>query len=140
MRHIKKPWPQEIIRYLEDHPESVRTFILPTLLFLLDLTIRAVLGINLGDAGADMALLGVSSFASIVPSDVKERRQSPLVAFICFIGFMIPWIVCLWIISPHSPLLFHLFGIFDARSVLALPTGFLTLIVSSRLVDELMGG
>ena len=99
----KSPGVKRVVHSLTTNPELVVIYIIPSLLIALDLTLRAILHIDLIDIGEDMALFSVSIFSSILVEDLLNSKVKPLV-FALFIGFLLPWVVCLYFVSQSNSL------------------------------------
>ncbi len=93
-----------IIQALDTKPELVKIYLIPIVLFLLDFFLRAFIGADLSDAGADMALLGVASFIMIIADEHGKSHHRPIVMVVFHIMFMLPWVFCLWSVSKTNPL------------------------------------
>jgi len=94
---------ESIIQTLDSQPELVKVYILPILLFLLDFCLRAVIHVDLIDAGADMAFLATASFITVLVEDIGHSHLKPFVLIVLLISFMLPWIFCLWGVSNTNP-------------------------------------
>jgi hypothetical protein len=77
----RKKWVRVLLANITNNPEMVKNYVIPGLVFLLDFILRVVLGIDIVDAGADMALLAVTTFISILVDNDKQNqtRTAPLV-------------------------------------------------------------
>jgi len=127
-----------VIQALRENPELTRVYIIPALLFMLDFLLRAALGVNLIDAGADMALLAVTSFVGVLIENVEQGQQNVIIAFVFFLAFLVPWIVCLWVISIRNPVLSNLLGFLDLRLIIVWFIGLSAFFFSGVLINELI--
>ena len=127
-------WIRVILQNLTNNPEMVKIYVVPGSLFLLDFTLRAVLGINLIDTGADMALLAVATFVSLLIEDSKSQRQNgAMVIFI--ILFLTLWIISLRIVSNQNPMLFLKM---DFRPMLSWFVGLTSFVLSGAIANEII--
>jgi hypothetical protein len=80
----------------------VRSYVIPGLLFFFDCVLRGCLGVDLIDAGADMAFLAVATFVALLVEDAGHRQQQigSIVVFILI--FLMPWVVCLKMVSTQN--------------------------------------
>jgi len=92
-----------LLKILDSQYEVVRIVGLPSLLFILDFVLKSVLGLNLSDIGADMALISAASFASIIFDEYDNPNMKSSIPLILFIAFLIPWMFCLWSIKSQHP-------------------------------------
>lgn len=127
-----------VIQALRENPELTKVYIIPALLFMLDFLLRAALGVNLIDAGADMALLAVTSFVGVLIENVEQGQQNVIIAFVFFLAFLVPWIVCLWVISIRNPVLSNLLGFLDLRLIIVWFIGLSAFFFSGVLINELI--
>ena len=127
-----------VIQALRENPELTKVYIIPALLFMLDFLLRAALGVNLIDAGADMALLAVTSFVGVLIENVEQGQQDVIIAFVFFLAFLVPWIVCLWVISIRNPVLSNLLGFLDLRLIIVWFIGLSAFFFSGVLINELI--
>ena len=128
-------WTRVILRKLTNNPEMVKVYVIPGLLFLLDLVLRAVLGIDLIDIGADMALLAVATFVSLLVEDVEQSQYHATVMIVFIMIFLALWIICLSIISVQSPISFLMFNF---RPMLSWFVGLTSFIFSCVLANEIV--
>ena len=127
-----------VIQALRENPELTKVYIIPALLFMLDFLLRAALGVNLIDAGADMALLAVTSFVGVLIENVEQGQQNVIIAFVFFLAFLVPWIVCLWVISIRNPVPSNLLGFLDLRLIIVWFIGLSAFFFSGVLINELI--
>ena len=102
MSPTRTPWPRRLVQTLVDNPEFVRSYVVPGLLFFFDCVLRGCVGVDLVDAGADMAFLAVATFTALLVEDAGYDQQQigSIVVFI-FI-FLIQWVICLKMVSAQS--------------------------------------
>ena len=136
MKFRPRDMADSVIRKLRANSEFVKIVVLPAVVFSLDLVLRSVMNINLIDAGADMALLGVSTFITLV---VEGSHKDDVTATIVFvIVFMLFWIGCLKIVSLNTlPLLSPLTS-YDFRGVSSWFFGLMAFILSGIFADSLI--
>jgi len=101
----KKSWSKALIKKLTNNPELVKIYVIPGVLFLLDFVVRGVLGIGLSDTGADMSLLAVATFISLLIEDINPRKYSSI-SIVFTIIFLSTWIICLRIVSIQNSMVF----------------------------------
>ncbi len=131
-----------MLQALEKKPELVKIYLIPILLFLLDFGLRAAIRVDLIDAGADMALLAVASFTSVLAEDTSQSQPKAIVILPLLLGFLLPWIFCLWSISKQPPDCIYLANIcIPARLILSILSWFVgltALMFAGRLVTGLL--
>ncbi len=83
----------------------ILAYFIPGLLFFLDIALRVSLGAEILDVGADMALIGFTTYISLLFEDYKPRKKiiPTIVLFLLF--FLIIWIITLAIVSSPEPIL-----------------------------------
>jgi hypothetical protein len=131
-----------IINTLDSKPELVKVFIIPFLLFLVDLCLRAVIHVDIVDAGADMAFLATASFITVLVEDGRNSRVKPFVKVVFFLFFMLPWVFCLWGISNTNPFYTlnidnHTIDVHFIVFILSWIVGLSSLIISSAFINQL---
>ena len=103
MKRRLKQWPEIVVRTLLDNPEIVKIYIIPAVLFFLDFILRVVLDVELIDAGADMALLAVATFVSLLVENSGEKQDyTPVIVVF---------------VSPHLSTPLTKSGVFEATVV-----------------------
>ncbi|HNB41698.1 MAG TPA: hypothetical protein PLG52_09380, partial [Anaerolineales bacterium] len=113
---------------LTANSEFLKLFAIPSVLFCLDFIFRASFGLDLADAGADMALMAIATFSALVLDDkVMENKQTLVVCFFYALLFFVPWVICLKIIS-NNPMM--IFDVLDFRLVLSWLIGGIAFIFS----------
>ena len=131
-----------ILLAIERNPEQVKTYVVPILVFGLDLVLRVFFQMNVSDAGADMALLGTASFISVLMEDPRGRRTSPHVVLPLFLLFLQPWMLCLWLVAGKTPGHFSVVGWQVNASlvvtILSWLVGMSTFLLSSVFVDHIL--
>jgi hypothetical protein len=113
----------------------VKIYMIPGLLFLLDFVLRVVLGIDLLDTGADMALLAVATFVSLLLEDVGEQQYHLAAVVVFIILFLALWIICLKIVSVQNPIMFFAF---DFRTTLCWFVGLTSFVFSGVMANEII--
>lgn len=122
-----------IIQKFRNNSELMKIVILPAAVFSLDIFLRKfVLGIDTTDAGADMALLGVSTFIALIIEGV-HKDDTPA-SFLFTIIFIMMWIGCLKIVALDSLQLPYIS--YDLRGASCLFFGLLAFILSSLFADS----
>ena len=135
MKRRLKQWPEIVVRTLLDNPEIVKIYIIPAVLFFLDFILRVVLDVELIDAGADMALLAVATFVSLLVENSGEKQDYTPVIVVFVLIFLILWIACLRIVSMQNPLLLFYF---DFRLILSWFVGIAAFILSGIIANLVM--
>lgn len=127
-------WIRSLVKSLLDNPAMVKIVFIPGMIFFLDFTLRAILEIDLIDAGADMALLAVAMFFTVIVEDFSPKQHTPMaIVFILF--FLILWIICLKIVSLPNPIIVFSFDVIDFRLVLSWLIGILAFVFSGILSE-----
>lgn len=135
----REPWARLLIRTLSHNPEFVKVYVIPGLIFFLDFVLRAVLDVDLIDAGADMALLAVATFMTLlVEDDVPSQQQLTLVSVVFIVIFLVPWIVCLRIIATPQPIKLGSLGFPDFRLILSWLVGLIAFVLSGIIASEIV--
>jgi hypothetical protein len=130
----RKKWSKLLISKLTTNDEFVKIYYIPGLLFLLDFVVRAVLGVDLIDTGADMALLAVATFISLLLEDVNPKKYSGImITFVLF--FLSTWIISLKIVSIQNPMLFLSI---DFRLVFSWFVGLTSFVFSGIIANEIL--
>ena len=128
-------WSHILLRKLIDNPDMIKLYLIPGLLFLLDFVVRSVLGIDLIDAGADMALLSVATFISLLIEDTNPQQKYNVIKTIFIILFMSIWIISLRIVSIKDPMLFLSI---DFRLVFSWFIGLTSFVFSGIMASEIV--
>lgn len=124
-----------IIQKFRSNSDLMKIIILPAAVLLVDLFLRLiVLGIDITDAGADMALLGVSTFIALIIEGV--HKDDLPASFLFLLIFILMWTGCLKIVSLQSLQLS--FISYDFRGATCLFFGFSAFILSSIFADSLI--
>lgn len=124
-----------VIRQLRRNSELMNVFILPAIVFSLDLFMRLfVLNIDVTDAGADMALLGVSTFIALIIEGVHKDDRPALILFV--IIFILMWVGCLKIVSLNNLQLLSPYISYDFRGISCLFFGSMAFILSGIFADS----
>ncbi|MBE0683074.1 MAG: hypothetical protein IH589_14285 [Anaerolineales bacterium] len=105
------PWWKKTIQWIKRESVSVEIIFLPICFFMVDIVIRAILKVDLSDAGADMSLLATSSMVSsllicIDNGDKTGAKASILLTLL----FLVYWIIVLWIIASNHQASYLLTG------------------------------
>ena len=132
---MRTSWARVLLKKLIDNPDLIKLYFIPGLLFLLDFVVRSVLGIDLIDAGADMALLAVATFVSLLIEDAKPQQKYITIKLIFIILFMTIWIISLRIVSIKDPML--LLSI-DFRLVISWFVGLTAFVFSGIMASEIV--
>ena len=130
-------WPKVLLKKLLDNPDMVKIYVIPGLLFFLDFVLRAVLGVDLIDAGADMALLAVATFVSLLVEDIRPQQYYTAIMVVFIMLFLALWIICLRIVSAQNPISFLMV---DFRLVLSWFVGLTSFVFSGIMVNEVVQG
>jgi hypothetical protein len=138
MNSGQRPWHRLLVETLIDNPEFVKIYVIPGLLFFLDFILRAVLEVDLVDLGADMALLAVATFVSLLVEDVDNRQSYTPMAVVFTIVFLAFWIISLKIISIKDPVTISLLGYLDFRLVLSWLVGSVAFVVSGVMAKSVI--
>lgn len=124
-----------IIQKFRSNSDLMKIIILPAAVLSVDLFLRlVVLGIDITDAGADMALLGVSTFIALIVEGV--HKDDLPASFLFLLIFILMWSGCLKIVSLDK--LQVSFISYDFRGVSSLFFGFTAFIFSSIFADSLI--
>ena len=129
---------RRLLKNFIDHPEYVKLYIIPSLLFLFDFFLRVIIGVDIIDAGADMALLAVATFIAIFTEDTKNHQKYIPIIIVFIIIFLILWILCLKIISFQKPITFSFLESFDFRIFLSWFFGLVSLIIAGIVANEIL--
>lgn len=130
----KKKWTKLLIKKITTNDEFVKIYFIPGLLFLLDFVIRAVLNIDLVDAGADMALLAVATFIALILENIDPKKYGgAMITFILI--FLSTWIISLKIVSIQNPMLFLSM---DFRLVFSWFVGLTSFVFSGIIANEIL--
>jgi len=119
-----------LVQALENHTTVVQIVVIPGLLFFLDFTLRLCLRVDLIDAGADMALLAVATFITLLVEGIGYPRHTVAAAVGALLLFIV-WIICLGIVSMAPIPLWFL----DLRLVLSWFFGVLAFVFSMAVTD-----
>lgn len=135
----RESWARLLVRVLTDNLEFVRLYVLPGLLFFLDIVLRGVLGIDLIDAGADMALLAVATFVTLlVEDDSLGHKQYYAVSVVFVMVFFMFWVICLRIIAIPQAVTVVFLGFLDFRLILSWLVGLVAFALSGILAVEVV--
>lgn len=126
------------IRFILDNPEFVKSYLIPASIFLLDFFLRVILEVDLIDAGADMALIGVATFFAILVEDADDRHRYAPVGLIFALLFMILWMLCLRIVANDTPILWSWTGENDLRLFFSWFLGLVTFVLSGIVTNEIL--
>jgi hypothetical protein len=130
----KRKWTKLLIKNLTTNNEFVKIYYIPGLLFLLDFVVRVVLGVDLIDTGADMALLAVVTFITLLLEDVNPKKYSGIMVTFVLI-FLSTWIVSLKIASLQNPVLFLSV---DFRLIFSWFVGLTSFVFSGIIANEIL--
>ena len=126
-----------MISYFLSNPEYLKSYFIPGAIFCLDFILRLILDIDLIDAGADMALIGVATFLSIVIEDADNRQRFVPIGLLCMLVFLIFWMLCLSVIAIE-PITFSWSGMFDFRLFFSWFLGLITFIFAGILSNQIL--
>jgi hypothetical protein len=135
---MQMKWPMTLIRKLSNNPEMVKIYLIPGLLFFLDFVLRAVLGADLIDAGADMAMLGVATFVTILVENDDHQPTYTFIPVIFMFIFLVVWIICLKIVSIQNSTLPILLNVIDFRLILSWLIGLVAFILSGIITNGII--
>lgn len=128
-------WPKALIKSLQANPEMIKIYFIPGMLFILDFVLRSVLGIDLIDTGADMALLAVATFVTLLVEDMGEHQYHAAINVVFVILFLTLWIICMRIVSLQNPILFLTI---DFRLILSWVVGLTSFVFSGAIANEIV--
>ena len=129
---------RRLIRFFLDHPEYVKSYVIPGAIFFLDFFLRSILDVDLIDAGADMALIAVATFLTIVIEDEDNRHRYAPIGLVFMILFMILWMFCLRIIANKTPITMAWTGTYDFRLVFSWFLGLTTFVIAGVVSNEVL--
>ena len=102
MDHPQPNWSARLVGHLADHSTQMRIYVLPATLVIFDAFVRLIVGVDVLDLGADMALLAVALFVSLLVDDIQNPTMFAAIdVLFIFVGLMI-WMLCLKIASETS--------------------------------------
>jgi hypothetical protein len=98
---MQNSWYSRVIEYLRNNEANIKFFIIPILFFLFDLLARALINVDIKDSGADMALIAVTFFATLIIDEPRTRNLEAWLVFFFLVAFLLPWGVSLWLVSEQ---------------------------------------
>ena len=129
-----------MVQLLFSHMEFIAIIVIPFAIFIADLILRLGFEIDLVDAGADMSLWAVSSFAAIFIEHLKIRPRIPFEIFVAEFAFLtlfgIIWLLCL-IFTAKEKKTPKVHSIWKWKYI-AWGLGLISIILASRLSWELI--
>lgn len=131
--------PKTLIQALLDNEEIVKIYVFPGLLFFFDFAFRAILHIDLIDAGADMALISASTFVALILDSKDEKANTGYLGMIFLLPFLIFWFLCLSIIARPDPIIFQPLEQLDFRLVFSWLIGIFAFYFSGVYAREIIG-
>lgn len=125
-----------IVHKFRDNSEFVKIVVLPAAVFIFDLVARFFLHVSLIDAGADMALLGVSMFIAIIIED--SHKDDRALSAILTLMIVLLWLGCLLIVSLNSLTILSPITSYDFKGVVCWFLGLMAFMLSSIFADSLI--
>ncbi|HCS40517.1 MAG TPA: hypothetical protein DIW44_13155 [Anaerolineaceae bacterium] len=122
-----------IILIFENNSIVFNLFIIPLCIFIIDILVRSEFGLSTMDAGADMGLLGISIFVSVI-IEGYYKKIAPLL-LILFFSFIF-WRLSLKVISLDP--IYYLNISYDFRSIYCWFLGIIGFLFSSIFADSLI--
>lgn len=131
---------RRLVQALVRNTTFVQIVVIPGLLFCLDFTLRLCFGVDLVDAGADMALLAAATFMALLVEDAGYQQEHAAIAVVFMMVFLIPWIICLKISSIQTPVPISFLRPLDLGLVfswmIGLPAFVLSSVIANVVIQE----